>query len=386
MQITDIEALHLRGPEPADYPHPVASFVQDGFAVLRVMTDEGITGVGEPSPYVAPHDVELAVMKALKPRFLGEDPFDVRSLTRPGVPRDRDWRCEASGHAAVAGFSHALWDIVGKAVGKPVWQLLNPSLSRSPRIEAYASGGMIFEWEDDALVVDEAVRAKEAGYRSFKLRPALPARASHQQRSRTPPPIDMPRLLRLLTAVRTRVDPMHVMVDAGCRLASGREAARLIAAMADLGCTLLEEPLPRVMADYASLARVSPVSIAGGESLATAGDFEAWIDAGSYDVIQPDGNLAGIPEVAAIAEMAWAKGVPIVMHNWANDVSIAANVHLGAALAACDLVESNVTLNPLRERLVNRPYVVTEGWFELRDEPGLGIELNEDVVQHYRVN
>jgi L-alanine-DL-glutamate epimerase-like enolase superfamily enzyme len=363
----------------------VASYVLDGFLIVRVHTDEGLTGLGEPSPYAGPlPEVEAALAGPVRSALVGRDPYAVAELTRQR-PAGAHGAGTAAYAAGIAAMSQALWDIIGKAEGKPVYRLLNPDLPASVGVRAYASGGMTFEWNSDDMLVEEAARCQAGGFAAWKVRPPLPERASHQARSLRPPRVDVDRFIRVLRRLREEVgDAMQLMVDAGCRLAPD-DAVAIGREMARLGFYFFEEPLPRSTAAYADLRSKVSVPIAGGETLLAREAFGTWLDASAYDVVQPDANLAGITETLAVAELARGKGARVVLHNWANDVSAAANIHVAAAIGDSPMVEHNVTFNPLRGQLVDNPLVPLDGSFRLTDRPGLGIELRDDVLARYRV-
>jgi len=386
MRISEIEAIPLRAPLPKDYPHPLASYVSEGFVILRVQTDQGLTGLGEPSPYGAsiPQTIE-AIETYLKPLVLGRDPFEVQSLTKLQAPEAGSRPGSVPMECAIAGLSQALWDIVGKALDQPVYRLLDPQSSGAVSVAAYASGGMTYEWEDDEILIEEAVRCRDEGYSGWKLRPPLPERASHQFRSQNPPRVDVNRFIKLLYRIRESTGTtMKLMADAGCRMTL-EEAVRVAHTMKELDFLFFEEPLPRNPTLYRELRRAVDVPIAGGETLVAREEFASWVEADAYDVLQPDGNLAGITEALAVGKLAEEAGLNVVMHNWANDISVATNIHLTAAIPGASLVEHNITLNPLRGLLVDTPLTPENGRFELSDRPGLGITLREGVLEHYRM-
>ena len=101
------------------------------------------------------------------------------------------------------------------------------------------------------------------------------------------------------------------------------------------------------------------------------------------DKIQPDSNLAGINEIIAIDKLVKKKGLKLILHNWTNDINNSANIHLAAALESCSMLEANLTYNPLRNNLVKDPMTLSKGEFILSDKAGLGIELNQSIIDEY---
>ncbi len=387
MKITKIETYLLRCPVPADWKYPTASFVNGGSVFLKVSTDQGLVGWGEPSPYGATAETVLEVLHGGIPElFIGKDVGAVTQLTTQDEKRGEHLYGKAAWNCAIAGMSQALWDILGKARGQPLYRLLCGSDDFTPPpIRAYASGGMIFEDSPRLWLVDEAKKAKAEGYTAWKFRPTTPlGAASHFQRNLSPPPVNLPDLLEVSQKLRQELGPsFDLMLDLGCRIPSLDDALRLGRELSDLNFAFLEEPLPRDPKLYQALASQVKVPIAGGECFFSAAKFDSWIKAGALGILQPDANFAGITEILAIGKLARASRRPIVLHNWSSAISIAANVQLAAALPTVSMLEFNLTYNPLRTELVHEPFVPKKGVFLVGEKPGLGIEINEKALQRY---
>ena len=178
---------------------------------------------------------------------------------------------------------------------------------------------------------------------------------------------------------------LKIMVDAGCRLHFD-QAIYLCEAMREINCFFLEEPIPRDYKQYCKLKENSKIPLAGGESLVSELQFMPWIENNALDYLQPDANLAGINEIIKIDKLALANKLQIVLHNWTNAINCAANVHLGAALKSCKLIETNLTYNPLKSNLLVDDIVLKNGEFLLSEKPGLGVELNESALHKYSFN
>ena len=386
MTISDIEVIFLRCPVPEPKPRPTGSFVFSGSILLKVHTDEGIVGLGEPGAYGGTlEDIKHLIEGDIKTRFVGKNPLDVQELTvQEELPGGQGYGNVAY-NAAIAGISHALWDIAGKSRGKPVYRLLGKNGFFRDAVRAYASGGSSLENEDPNLVVEEAVRCKELGYTAWKMRPSSKDESSHFMRQVNPPEFDENRFLSMAREVRKAVgNDMDLLVDLGCRCRNLEQAVEIAGELEKLSFYFIEEPLPRDPELYSRLAGRVNIPIAGGECLISRSQFKPWFENKSYDIIQPDGNLAGITEGLEIAAEAETNSIPCIIHNWANAVSIAANVHLAAAVPNCPMIEFGVTYNPLRTELVKAPIVPEKGLFHLPDRPGLGIELDDRAVDRYR--
>jgi L-alanine-DL-glutamate epimerase-like enolase superfamily enzyme len=385
LRITRIETILLKCEEGVLASRPTASFVYTGSVILKVLTDEGIVGIGEPSPYGGPiKDTVKYIEEFISPQFVGLDPLKCVNYTRQS-----EWPKEIRPgntvrNAVIAGMSQAIWDIVGKAYGKPIYRLLNPDASTNHRVKAYASGGMWTDIQEPQALIDEVLEIQSAGYTAWKFRPEVNLDVPHYERNRNPPEVDIKGFLKVAEKIRTAVGgSMDLMVDAGCRLGNANTAEHVASVLYELGFLFLEEPLPRISSMYAHLRSVTQLPIAGGECMASVEQFQEWVDSGAFDVLQPDANMAGIQEIRAIATLANHKHLDLVLHNWTHDVCNAANVQIGAALPNCSMVEFNVTHNPLRSKLVNESFSPIEGYFVMNDKPGLGVELDDDVVNQY---
>lgn len=388
MKISTIEAFYLRSTKAREFPNPIASYVTDGSIFLKVNTSEGIHGIGEASPYGGPlKEIKRTLETIVSAEFIGKSPWEALPLTSQNVIPEKVGYGAASYNCVIAGFSQALWDIIGKAEGKPVCRLLNQDNEEvNPVIRTYASGGMFYETPSPSAMIEEVLRVKEEGFTAWKLRPYTPLKApsSHLERNKMPPEIDINSFISLLEQIRLAVgDEMELMVDAGCRLKTIDEALKVSRVLEELSFSFFEEPIPRNIHDYIQLRQSVHVPIAGGECFVSNEQIKPWVDSGALDILQPDSNLAGITEIVKMSEYAGPKGLPLIMHNWANDVSTAANLHVAFAQPNCTLVEYNITHNPMRNELVDDPYTPVRGYFHLRDKPGLGIELCEEALNKF---
>ena len=179
------------------------------------------------------------------------------------------------------------------------------------------------------------------------------------------------------------------MVDAGGSDAFWQQgykwALRTAQMLADYDVAWFEEPLkPDACDDYVLLRRSSPVPIAGGEVLTRRQSFQPWLEAGAFDIVQPDvTKVGGISEERRIAWMAEEHGVRFIPHGWNTAVGLAADLQLASAFRDTDLVEY-LTGSPYVDEIVDRPWTLdADGMLAIPDTPGLGISLNLDAVEKY---
>jgi L-alanine-DL-glutamate epimerase-like enolase superfamily enzyme len=339
-------------------PEPRRSFEA---TLVLVETDEGITGIGSGDT--------MDGFERYEHLFVGQDPLAVERhvavLETITFHAGRYWPLEA-----------ALWDLAGKAAGRPTAELLGGQLDR---VAAYASTG---EQRSPAERAESALRLREEGFKALKLR------------------IDRTRLaqgLAAVEAVREAVsDSMEIMVDLnqGWRMPGDIGPALDFATVASIAARLreldvfwLEEPLPREDAKgYASLRQDSGLRIAGGEMARTTRELEAFEAADALDVYQPDAVLSvGLLRERELAERVTARGHFFTPHTWTNGIGLLANLHLTAGVGGGPYFEFPYDppgWTPERRdfMLAESVRVDAEGFVTVPDRPGLGFELADDLL------
>jgi L-alanine-DL-glutamate epimerase-like enolase superfamily enzyme len=369
MIITEVEALHVRLPNVEE----IADGTQD-VLIIRLHTDAGLVGIGEVSSqsYVCKAIFEAprsaARRHGLAYLLRGRDPMDEGLWEYLYHQTNRYGRRGAAIHA-LSGADIALWDLRGKALGKPVYELLGGAHRLTVR--AYASYLFGATPADTAALAREAVdlglTAVKFGWGPFGK--DLATDLAHVEAAR-----------------HAAGDRRDVMVDAGCSLTvqSALERARRLQA---LGIAWLEEPLSQDdLKGYAALCPQSPVPIAAGEGEVTRWGFEDLIERGLH-VIQPDVAICGGLTVARQAsDLARAAGRRAVPHCFSTGVNLAASLHWMAACPDGDLVEYCLRPSPLMRRLVRNLPPLVDGGVPVPQGPGLGIELDESVIEQFRVS
>ncbi len=388
MKITDIECHILLAP---DVRKDATSSAQDDIVVL-VHTDEGITGIGETdvNPWIAKACIEApgthTMGLGLKEMLLGENPLDIERLWEKLYTGSAMNGRRGAVICAIGALDMALWDIAGKAAGKPCWQLLGQQ--RPDPIVPYASlqpNGTSFEEYRDSLVA-WAVRAKELGFRAGKMEVTLSGPYNHSG-------LDEPdhRMTEVVAACRRAVGPDFVMmVDVQYTWREADVALRTLRDWADLDVYFVETPLAMDnLAGYAQLHREAPMPIAAGEWQNTRFEFADLMDVGLVDVAQPDvGRVGGLTEARRVCDMAAQRGRKIVPHCWKTGIGIAASAHLAAVTPHCPFIEflpAALCDSPLRQELVADELTIEGGTIPFPERPGLGIELNADAMRKFRV-
>jgi L-alanine-DL-glutamate epimerase-like enolase superfamily enzyme len=370
MKITDINVVNLFFEYPARNGFRYAGGVCTGrlTSLVRVRTDAdhgrsgGIEGIG--SAYSNPDLVRCVVEGNLRDLLYGDDPTEVEALWTKMYRVSRWYGRKGAAMSALGAVDTALWDIRGKALGMSVSELLG---ARRDRVPAYASALL---WHDDpADLAAEAVRCVEEGYRGVKMRLGMNPEAD----------------CRAVRAVRDAVGPeVRVMVDGSMRYPPAA-AFHLARELEALDVFWFEEPFPpEAIADFATLRSRVDVPLAAGENEFGLQGFRELIDADAVDIVQPDcSRSGGITECRRIGIAAAERGMQVATHTWSDAVAVVANMHVIASLANGITVEVDRTGNPFIDELLVDPLEVHEGEIALPAGPGLGITLDEDVVERY---
>ncbi len=369
MRITDVEGLMLRLPEVRE--------IGDGcqnILIIRIHTDEGIIGIGEAhtNPLVSKAilDAPLCSVSAsgLRRLLIGDDPRDINRIYDKLYRETQTYGRRGALMHVLSGIDIALWDILGKVAGLPIYRLLGGA--RRDKIAAYASD--LSQPSLDATIA-LARKHQADGYRAMKFGWGG---LGHDPKED----------VRIAAAIRKAVgDGTDIMIDMGFPVPLD-QALYLGLKLADHGIYFLEEPLaPDDLGGFAKLVAASPTPIATGEKESTQYPYIDLMDRGGLRIIQPDvARVGGISEMMRIVAHAEARGVRVIPHCWSTDILVAATLHVVATIRDCPYLEFNATDNPLRTDLLVSPIRPVDGFVRVPDGPGLGIELNDETLRRYR--
>ncbi len=340
---------------------------------LRIDTDAGISGWGEPVVEGRAHTVATAVSE-LADYLVGKDPRRTEDLWSV-MYRGAFYRGGAILMSAIAGVDQALWDIKGKQLGVPVHQLLGGPVRERIRVYSWIGG------DRPTDTAKAAQCALERGFTAVKMN-------ATEEMHFVDSHLKVERVLENVGAVRDAVGPaLGLAVDFHGRVHKPM-AKILMRELASFGLMFIEEPVLSEHADaLAELARVAPIPLAMGERLYTRYDFKHVLRAGGIDIIQPDPSHAGgITETRKIAAMAEAHDVALALHCPLGPIALAANLQLDAVCHNAFIQEQSLgihynTNNDLLDYLVDRTvFDYADGYVRIPDGPGLGIEINENYV------
>ena len=360
MLITAVESSVVSVPFTMGGPHPLFAgrpWNQLDILLVRVETADGLVGWGEAFGHAAIASTKAALDSIVAPLVLGRDAGDINLLTRQVLHAVHLLGRNGPFIYAFSGIEIALWDLLGKRTGQPVWRLLGGA-RRGP-LDAYAS--LLSYGGDLELVARNTAEARARGYRHIKL---------HELTREA------------VLAAKAAAPDAAVMLDVNCAwtppVARGKAAA-----MAGEGLLWLEEPVwpPEDTAGLASLRRYG-IPLSAGENTAGLFGFRALIEAGAIDVAQPSvTKVGGIGEMKRVIALAQAYGVEVVPHSPYFGPGFVATLHLAAALIERPMIEVlwlDMEANPFD------PWVRAEGGkVAVPSAPGLGCDPDPAVLARY---
>jgi L-rhamnonate dehydratase len=374
MLITEVETIILRQPA---LDQDIADGSQDDL-VVRVHTDAGIVGIGEvdSAPEVVKAVIEApashAIASGLRHVLVGQDPLNIEDLWTRMYRASIYYGRRGVALHAISGIDIALWDIKGKALGKPVSELIGTPQRR--RVRAYASALMPDTEAETARKVSGLI--ERYGFTAVKL-------------GWGPLGQDPAHDVRLAKAARRAAgDSVDVLIDAGLGYGADADAAiRVARELEQLGIFWLEEPfLPDELEAYARLADTVDIRVAAGEEDTTVWGFRELIERGHVDVVQPDvTRCGGITEILRIARYANGLGKACVPHAWKSGIIKAASLHVNAVLPEALLQEYCVAETPLNTGLTRQTFPLSDGFADVPTGPGLGVDLDPEVLERYAV-
>lgn len=347
--------------------------------LLRLETDEsGLYGIGEATVQWGDEGM-IGYLTSLEKRYLiGQDPRDIESLWER-VYRNEYWRRDFFVCSALGGVEMACWDILGKSLGVPVWRLLGGKCR--DRIRAYANGWYQVERTPDAIA-ERAVRAVDMGYGALKIDPFGAGSYEMEEHEKI-------RSIEIIAAVRDAVGPdVELFVEMHGRFAA-HTAIEMCHRLAKFRPGWFEEPVPpenvQALAEVRQAVAHLGIPVAAGERLFTRYLYLDLFRLRAADVIQPDVcHAGGIAETRKSAAMAEAHYIPVAPHNACSPVGTMASLHVAACTPNFKIQETfDDMVEPwVRDAVIGRP-VMKDGHFDLPDKPGLGVDLDEDVIAQH---
>lgn len=351
----------------------IKSFVVDCFRTnwvfVKVYTDEGVIGVGE-GTLEYKEKALVGAIEHIRSTLIGKDPLQIEKHYHD-IYRDAYWRGGAVLMSALSAVEMALWDILGKHLNVPVYQLLGGKVNEDCRI--YVNGWFAGAKEPEEFAEKARIAVEERGVTAMKWDPFG---KSYLQISSQ----DLNRALRCIAAVREAVgDSVDLLIEAHGRfdVPTGIRIAQEIAPFKPM---FLEEPVPpNNLEALAAVREKSPVAISAGERLYTRFDYNELFRRRAADYIQPDvSHAGGIMELKKLAAIAEANYIPFAPHNPSGPIANAATLQLAACCPNFCILEIMYSDVEYRHLVTNENLTYENGRIHIGDRPGLGIELNEE--------
>ncbi|AUH38974.1 mandelate racemase/muconate lactonizing enzyme family protein [Streptomyces sp. CMB-StM0423] len=345
------------------------------FGYVRVHTDEGLSGVGEITHPYRGREV-CALAEAMSRRhLLGADPFDVEEIWLR-LHQGDFLRGGDVGGIVLSGLDQALYDLMGKALGVPVYRLTGGACRDG--VPVYANGW--YDGERDPEVFAAKARATVAkGYRALKFDPF--GSGLHELG-----PAELRRSIGLVAAVREAIGPdVELFVEGHARFAMPT-AVRLLHELEPYGIGWLEEPLPWTHIErYAELRQRASFPIAGGEHFHDRYEYKQLFATHAVDIVQPDLSMAGgLTEVRKIAAIADAHGMLVAPHNSNSPLCTTVSVHAALGIPNLKVLETfDGLLEPYVFEALRGTLPIADGSIGLPTAPGLGVELADEVFAEH---
>ena len=388
MKITQVRSHVLRYELPRELGYSQQYYKHRSAHIIEISTDSGLTGWGE---CFGPGNVAIAnrtiVEQVIQPMIVGRNPLDREVLWHEVYNLLRDHGQKGMPIQSLSGVDIALWDLAGKILNQPVYQLLGGKFRDSVPVYGY---GMMLCREDlpshIARFKDEAAAIRDAGFMATKMKVGLGAKDD----------------VKLAAAVREGIgDDFPFMVDAN-HCYTSNDAYYVGRALDELNAAWFEEPVaPEDLNGYKELRQRLTTPIAGGEAEFTRWGWRHLIEQHCVDIAQPEVcALGGITEYLKVLALAHSHFVPIVNHVWGSAIAISANLQLLAAMPPLPgglfpsepMLEFDTTHNAFRDELLSKPLNIHKqvaangGRVTIPDGPGLGVEPDRSVLERFAIS
>lgn len=381
MKIVDLKIHLLQSPLAQPFAFSQGWVNRRSATLLEVTTDEGIVGWGEAfaQGLEPPQIAAAAIEYALKPLLMGADPLATEVLWHRMYHMTRDYGRKGSVLAAISAVDIALWDIAGKAYGHPIHRLLGGAFR--DKVQVYATGFYRISGRGEAgRLAEESLGHHAAGFRAMKVKLGYGVRDD----------------IEVMDAIGKALAGREVtlMVDTNHAYGVG-EAIQLGRALAPYDLRWYEEPVaPEDLAGYREVRQAVSMPVAGGENEHSLFGFREFLGQRCVDIAQPDlGSCGGITAARHIIALAHAHGVQVNPHVWGSAIAQAASLQLIAAVPVAHhsvfaqepIFEYDRSSHPFRQHLIAQPLEQHDGWLQVPDRPGLGVEVDRDILRRYAI-
>jgi len=387
MKIATVEPIILRVPlQEQTFYSSQAKFPERNSLLVKITTEDGIVGWGEGGQYGPPGPVAACIDNVLAPLVVGSATCSPVATSERLYAHSRDFGQRGTYIEAISAIDIALWDIWGKILDQPAYALMGGAFRA--KVISYATGCYYPDqpWSMPHILRDLETEAKsyvESGFDILKIKVGLLSVEDD--------------LKRVETVRRSVGDRIKLLVDANHAYTSAT-AIRMGKALGDFGVHFLEEPVtPEDLTGYKRVRDAIDIPVAGGECAFTRYDFRDLFVGQCLDIAQPDICVCGgLSEFQKIQAMAGTFGVLTIPHVWGSGIAVAAAMQALAVIPPTPYTANPIALqnepviefdrkhNPLRDDLLEEKFTLQDGCLTVPTGPGLGVTVNEDVLNRYR--
>ena len=380
MKIKSIKTHVLNIPLKEKFTFSQGWVTERNSLIIELETESGIVGWGESlchgqqSPWMA----KAIIDKVIAPMVIGKRIFDVEVIWETLYNHSRPFGQAGIMINAISGIDVAIWDAIGRSLNYPISDLIGGRFR--DKIEAYATG---FQRKPDRKypedAVEEAKRHVAEGFSGIKVKVGFGVEDD----------------IEYLRAVKAAVgDKVKVMCDFNSSY-NVAQARKILYALRDVDIFFYEEMLaPEDIEGYIQLRSLTPSYMAAGEQTFTKFGYREWISRGALDILQPDiCSCGGITECKKIAAMAQAWNMMLIPHIWGSSIGMAASIQFIASIPNSPLcfkpmepmMEFDAAEHPFKDDLINHAIRVENGFVKVSDKPGIGVDINRDILEKYSV-
>lgn len=390
MIIKNVSAYPLSATLEKPKIHAFAYTNKRSIVLVKIETDDGYVGYGEAAPFGGSLLATTVVIEEeLKPLLIGEDPCLKERLWQKMYKTTYQHGRGGIVIGAISGIDIALWDLLGKYAGMPIYKMVG---GYKNKVRAYATSGFYSEGNDLNQLAEEMRELVKRGFKAVKIKVGRTSSIPMSSLSIIPNgdycnvsiEEDIERVRTARAAIGNEVD---LLIDANNGWDT-KTAIKVAKALEKYNIYFIEEPvLTEDMDGSARLVAATTIPIAGYETAYTRYEFKQLITKKAVDIVQPDAVwCGGISEALKIAAIANAYHLPVIPHNISSAVSTAANLHV-AAIVNGAMIEMYGHGNPFGDELIKNPFQINQdGDLELPDKPGLGIEVDEQMIEKYIID
>lgn len=378
MKIIDVTTHVLSVPLDEPFAFSMGWVTRRSTMIVEITTDDGVTGWGESLCHglQPPEIAETVVLTALKPIILGCDPFDVDVLWERMYNLTRPFGQKGAVLNAISAVDIAIWDCLGRSIGKPICKLLGGAYRNE--VQPYATGFYRVQGKQyPEAAVEEAKSHLAKGFSAMKLKTGFGVEED----------------IEYILAVRDGVGSVpKLMVDANQAYNVGT-ARRILKAIEPANIHWFEEPIsPEDVEGYRELKNLTSIYLAAGESEFSKIGFRDWVSTRAIDILQPDlCSAGGFTECRKISALAQAWHISMNPHVWGSGIGLAASLQFIATIPPTPLtlnpiepmLEYDQSTHPFRQDLIFGAITMNDGKVQIPDKPGLGVEINREVLNRY---